>query len=555
MLLLLLLSFLGLLFFYLWGKLVENILPKIGDGFFFVLLNGIIAVSIIAYFSVFFIPLHTNFEYILIGISLLSLFFHRKRIVKEMRTTTFYRTYTFWLFVVLSALAASIMPYIVDHFSYYVPTIKWLNEVGFVKGIANYEWILVQNSIWNVTEASINHILNPYLRLNLLLLIAFLIYIYENKRWVLLVFVPFFFLFLSSPSTDLPVYVLSLVIVSELMNHKKANPYLQGLFFLSLYIFVIKPVAIGLPLFLFILLFNSTRVGSFKIDYKAIILIFLLMVLFLVKSIWVSANLMHPLSIFSLDFLPWRSPMELYQKSESIGVINSYDAKYTIEEINGFTTTEKFTKWLFVDSYAMYIHFGIIILFILSMSYFSIKKNKFSILLISILFVKCLLIFSQSAQYRFMLEAVLIMGFILMSELKISTMWVKRVSLALGLIALFLLFKPQMIQRYVPSFQLGAFMADYKAKQLIIPQLYSLNVYHKYQIGNLKFNVPYKQPFMFNMELPVLTLGKLIDYYSIGGFPQLYNPNNLKEGFYWKELTSEEMLQLNEIIKSESQPK
>src|SRR5690606_3931123 len=53
-----------------------------------------------------------------------------------------------WLFgilVGLTTLKSAGLPFVVDNESYYIQTIKWLNEYGFVKGLANLHLFLAQN--------------------------------------------------------------------------------------------------------------------------------------------------------------------------------------------------------------------------------------------------------------------------------------------------------------------------------------------------------------------------------------------------------------------------
>lgn len=364
---------------------------------------------------------------------------------------------------------------------------------------------------------------------------------------------PFFLIYTHTPSTDLPVYIFSLIIVSELLLKKMKPEYLEEYLFLSLYIFVIKPTSIALPIFIVLRIIHSIHHNAYKVNYKLFLPSGILIVLFIMKSIIVSANLLHPLSLFSLDFLSWNSPVELYQKSEFNGLLNSFDMKYTLEEIGDFTIIDKLIKWLLIDSYLRFIHLGIMVLFVVATLFSMIKKRKIFSLLILILFLKCAIIFFQSAQYRFMLDAAFILVFVLIRELALTSKIVKQIGLGFSIFVIFCILKPFTIQKYMPIFHLSQYMVNYNLKQLVIPQTYSHNLYHKYQVGNLKFNVPHKQVFMFNMTLPAITYEQLNNFYALKSFPQLYNPKNIKSGFYWKKLTANELNQLKVIMQQEGQ--
>ena len=60
------------------------------------------------------------------------------------------------LIVVLILAQCSAAPFIIDNESYYIQTIKWINEYGFVKGLANLHIFLGQTSGWHVTQSAFN---------------------------------------------------------------------------------------------------------------------------------------------------------------------------------------------------------------------------------------------------------------------------------------------------------------------------------------------------------------------------------------------------------------
>ncbi|MFV0224953.1 hypothetical protein OBJ96_07575 [Empedobacter falsenii] len=99
-----------------------------------------IGVGLLSFLLAFFIPLNFTYEAILILISILSLIYHRKEVqkyLKELRNISRY----FYVFSFLGFLFATTYPFILDHFGYYIPTIKWLDFAGFVKGLSNLEWV------------------------------------------------------------------------------------------------------------------------------------------------------------------------------------------------------------------------------------------------------------------------------------------------------------------------------------------------------------------------------------------------------------------------------
>ncbi len=63
------------------------------------------------------------------------------------------------LFVVISILIlaqCASAPFVIDNESYYIQTIKWLNEYGYVKGLVNLHLFLGQTSGWHVLQSAFN---------------------------------------------------------------------------------------------------------------------------------------------------------------------------------------------------------------------------------------------------------------------------------------------------------------------------------------------------------------------------------------------------------------
>jgi len=165
---------------------------------------GVVSITTIASVVAFFFPLGIAFEIGVIAISFTGLALAKKDFLSNIALL---KNKWFLAFLFFGIAITSFAPFINDHFSYYASTIKWMSEYGLVKGIANINLILGQQSSWHIFQASFDDILDPFLRINLVLYTIFVIYVFEKKLWSLLLFIPFFFLFLHSPSPDLPLYV------------------------------------------------------------------------------------------------------------------------------------------------------------------------------------------------------------------------------------------------------------------------------------------------------------------------------------------------------------
>ncbi|MDH1603275.1 hypothetical protein N5E64_11145, partial [Empedobacter sp. GD03739] len=178
-----------------------------------------IGVGLISFFVAFFLPLNFTYEVVLISIAILSLIYHRNEVKVSLLKLKNISRY-FYAFTFVGLLVAVTYPFILDHFGYYIPTIKWLDFAGFVKGLSNFEWVLAQNSFWHILQASINETLDIYYRLNFCIFLIFNLYVFELKQKKLLIFNLIFLFFLNTPSPDLPVFVLSILLINEYLRYK-----------------------------------------------------------------------------------------------------------------------------------------------------------------------------------------------------------------------------------------------------------------------------------------------------------------------------------------------
>jgi hypothetical protein len=132
------------------------------------------------------------------------------------------------LFSSLLILAQSATsPFIIDNETYYIQTIKWLNEYGFVPGLANLHLFFGQTSGWHITQSvfSFSFLYDRFNDLNGFCLLIGNYWAFEKlhsyfvtKNKIELVFglLPityvFLFQFVNAPSPDVPVYIFGLIL-------------------------------------------------------------------------------------------------------------------------------------------------------------------------------------------------------------------------------------------------------------------------------------------------------------------------------------------------------
>jgi hypothetical protein len=490
---------------------------------------------------------------------------------------------TFWVFLLIFIFFSSFAPTLFDYYSYYVPSIKILDEIGLVSGISNLNWSFGQMSFTHIFQATFNQILDVYLRSNLFVIFFFIFYCYENQKFSLLLFLPFFTFFISSPSPDLMVFCLSLLLAHELFTKNK-----NEFFLLSTLLFITKPTA-----FIFILYSFIFWIFSKNKSYKILIICCLIISIYLVKNILITSFPLFPLSLFGLD-VTWKPNQQILQNSYEVAQITAFDLKYSLEEIENFSFFKRLISWISVS------YFNVIIIILTLTSLFkSFLFKNFNLLILSfIILFKFVFLFYFSPQIRFFLDGILIMIFLFLSvppkqnvlsehfvslscftfqsffqklrwnfvflkkdfhcnhsrnhlksnRFEILQLFKNKIYIFLSILALlffsFIFSFPKFIPNQKNSISLQFFQPFFK-NQLITPVFYQLETFNSYKIGNLIFHVPLNYSYTLNTKTVAFSILDLQKFQKWNIFPQ-YDIE--KKIFFHKKLNSSEKQQLKEII-------
>ena len=352
--------------------------------------------------------------------------------------------------------------------------------------------------------------------------------------WSLLFISPVFLFFLQSPSPDLPAIALSLIILNEILRN---NHNLKLLFAFSVFVFTIKPTMVWLPIFVFSYFLK-------KKNLKFLWLGVLVGLIYIFKNIWLFGYPFFPVQIAGLD-VSWLPNKEILKQSSEVAIMKTYDLKFTISEIQKFTTWDYIYNWFTINTYKKYIHFAFILSLILFGVFAFMKKNKLVTILFFSILTKSILILLFSAQYRFFLDVFFVI-FVLIFNEKIKE---KLAYLSFGLatfVILLVLSFPKILQNQVPTFKLGYYMKGFVIKQIYRPAYYKLNSYQTFKIGNLEFHVP-NYDLCFDTPQPSLSPDLVKKYDEAGIFPQKIS-DNLEDGFVWKKLSEDDKKALKQII-------
>lgn len=144
------------------GMLIQPFVQK-NSNLFFVLLFGLFGEMMLIHFFAIWLPINEIFY----GANFLFASFIiliRFQTIKTQLKSCF-ADWKSWkipiqilgvLLTILILMQSATKPFIVDNETYYIQTIKWLNEFGLVKGLANLHFFFGQMSGWHLLQSGFN---------------------------------------------------------------------------------------------------------------------------------------------------------------------------------------------------------------------------------------------------------------------------------------------------------------------------------------------------------------------------------------------------------------
>lgn len=467
-------------------------------------------------------------------------------------------TLKFFLIGITTLIIAqcSSIPYVIDNESYYIQTIKWLNEYGFVKGLGNLHIFYAQTSGWHIAQSAFNFSF-LYKNFNDLsgfcLLLGNLFAIFklneyfsnDNKNYLIIGLLPlanvFFFQFISAPSPDIPIYILTFIVFFYFIENFKNTTFetFNLITFLVLFALFIKVTSVALlllPLLLLIINFKSYFPKLLPITIFGL----LILSIFIIKNSLLTGYPLFPFTRIesnSIHLIP-RNVIS-YFFSEQM----RYNYFITEADLNKLSFSQIVLRWLL--SSKINAIFNALTLLIVVVSPFFISKyfNKKSIWIIYfvVLFQLLILLFT-SPQYRFFIHLTLFFSFFIFAcwfankKLIITAHYLSIVLIVI------VLFFPISYQSLTEN-KLISKNSRFSLSNILYPHNNSkwTTPFESIQKGNLKFNSPVNNYFFWgsgNGDLPSVNKAQLEyfeKYFQV--LPQ-QKTTDLKDGFYAKKLSS-----------------
>jgi len=456
------------------------------------------------------------------------------------------------IITVLIIAQCSAIPYGIDNETYYIQTIKWLNEYGLVKGLANLHPYLSQTSGWHIAQSAFSFsFLYPNFNdlSGFCLLLGNLFAILKvnqyfknsNQNYLIIGLLPlaniFLFQFISATSSDIPIYVISFIIFYYFLEHHKSidNETFTLLTLLVIFCLYIKLTSIVLLAIPLLLLFKNYKQLSFSLlrltDVGMIVL-----ALFFLKNFIISGHPLFPIisdAIYNADYsIPTQLSKVYYEQTKT------YSFFVTPLEYSNMPMYELFLRWLMLPKIDGIFNKLAVLLIVVSPVVIRKFNNKKAVwMLYLIMCLQLVVLFFTSPQYRFFLNFIL-----LFSLLPIALLIKNRKNIIIGLLYLstlataFVLIVPINLNSFSGK-KFALARSNFKVENIIFPHDISQFDFEFEQIReeNMLYYSPLKNKYFYvtgNGPLPCVNQ-KLIETSKkkYGIVPQL-RTENLGDGFY-----------------------
>ena len=458
------------------------------------------------------------------------------------------------LFIILfSLLKCAQFPFIIDNESYYLQTIKWINEYGFVKGLGNLHIFFAQSSPFHVLQAGFNfnfltdriNDLNGFI---LVLSSGYFIIEFEKKyllnkeiHWIglIVIFNILFFQFINAPSPDLLTLLLSQIIFYIYLEKQNNLSNFKIITTLFLFLFFIKITIAPIGLIILIILSKNRNKILFFVLSSLVISVVLIL-----KNIVITGYPLFPFNFIKLN-VDWRIPENILAYISEPTRNSGYFKGSFVKNPSLFT---KLSSWFQLGGINRLFNYGILLLFILTPFRREFKTNIKYKRLYFVLLIHFVILLLTSPQFRFFLpEFVFLFVLVLQFLINYFKIYFQKIQLLLLTAILLPLLLVEFVNyKIFTQNKLHQTKNHYHWSQIFIPEKsskYSDIKFEKIKDGNLEYNSPKENFFFYGTgdgNLPCVNQVQ-IDYFKKYYFilPQ-QRTFDLKDGFYSKNITINE---------------
>ena len=527
---------------------------------------GLFSITLLATAWAFFGPINILFHIVLLLLTVIFWFRQKATFTFILQNTVSQiLSFSFPIKVLLAvssllALAQSAtLPFIIDNESYYIQTIKWLNEYGFVKGLANLHLFLGQTSGWHITQSvySFSFLYDKFNDLNGFCLILGNLFAFQkshayftkgNRLDLIFGLLPlsyvFLFQFVSSPSPDFPVYIFGFILFSIFLQ--KINGNIKDAFIIlsiiALFTVFIKITAVILLVFPFVFFIKHYKILK---DYIFGISCIgtLVLCLFVSKNMMLTGYPLFPLPYFRIAEFDYTVPTLIMDFFFSKNMMHSFYIPYSAYDNASLLDLVK--HYFLYNGMAGFIGIATLLILIVTPIVLVKKRCTSSLWVIYIVFL-CLVVLLcfGSPQYRFYVYFSLFFWLFSISFFLTNRKWILGLSVLSLTFVGFITFVPLSFGSLTTN-TLLAQNSTFHLKNIIIPEPNSKwkPEYKVTSVGNMSYHPPIDISFFWvtgNGQLPCVN-DQQIKYFEQGFFyiPQ-QRSTDLNDGFYAQKVSGHE---------------
>jgi hypothetical protein len=421
------------------------------------------------------------------------------------------------------------LPSIIDNETYYLQTIKWLNEYGFVTGLGNLHLFLAQQSPWHLLQAglNLNFLSGRFNDINGFLFITCTCYYLAQAKdykvhWLTLLpalsFI--FFLFIDAPSPDLPLLMITPIVVHQLMKEDCVSVKTAWLLFLLIAFIKVTIAPLGI-VFLYPLVKDRKLLTFFAISGCSILL------LWMAKNILISGYPFYPFTTLATD-ADWQIPTYL------INGVGESSNRYIYGAAADAPMIIRLKSWLLTGGTDGLFNKMAVVLFLVMPLFRKIRQHTIYRLIYLGFLLQFLLLLFTSPQFRFFLPAIVFFSAFIAGEIFAyftPHMGLYKPVLAVGIIG-------ASLTLLLPAGQ------EITTRRIITPgpaSRYSETEFVKRKAGNLNYYSPANNFFFYGTAdgpLPCINEVQLKYFEKKYRVRPQMRSNELQDGFYSEDTTA-----------------
>lgn len=449
--------------------------------------------------------------------------------------------------VLITAKSAA-APYILDNESYYIQTVKWLNEYGLVKGAANLHIFLAQTSGWHIAQSAFSfsflyanfNDLSGYCLLlaNLFAVLRLNHYFSGGPKMALIVgLLPvanvFFLQFSGAPAADIPVFALTFMVCFYFADIlREPNPAaFNRLAVLVLFALYIKITAIAIALLpLYVLATGFKK----YINARIVALGCLVLALFAARNAIASGFPLFPLPEnfgFRPDYaIPGSIADFFFTESRP------YPFGLTRQQYNAMPVWEIILHWMRLPKLHGFFNTTGIVLAAISPAFILRFANTRTMWLLYLAMITQLaLLLYLSPQYRFFVNFILFFGLFCTACLISNRKIILGMLAVSGLVASVFVFVPMRLDAVTQN-KHANFSTAFSISNIVYPHPNSRSDtgFEKLRNGNLEYYSPVNNDFFWktgNGPLPCVNKEQLEFFEKRFGVRPQLRGKTLGEGF------------------------